>query len=118
LENTIAHIELPVRDLEQAKEFYESIFTWEVTLVEGMPGLAFFKTGETSVGGAFTKSEKIAKGEIMLYIQVEDIKATLAKIEISGGKITKEKTEIGNSFGFYAEFEDIFGNILGVWANK
>ena len=118
LDNTIAHIEIPVKDLHTAKKFYESLFTWEISIIEGMTDLAFFKTSETHVGGAFVISDKVANGAIMLYIEVEDIPTTLKKIKQAGGTITKEKTEIGNNFGFYGEFEDIFGNLLGLWANK
>jgi len=42
----------------------------------------------------------------------------LEKITKAGGKVTKEKTEIGNDFGFYALFEDNSGNLLGIWSQK
>ncbi|MCK5297680.1 MAG: hypothetical protein KAJ76_02155, partial [Candidatus Heimdallarchaeota archaeon] len=70
------------------------------------------------VEGAFQESEKIAKGEINLNIQVEDIPKTLEMIIKNGGKVIQEKTEIGNDYGFYASFEDNSGNILSVWSQK
>ncbi len=118
LEKKFVHIEIPIRNIKSAKKFYETIFSWEVTTETGMPGYYFFKTGETGVGGAFFESEKVAKGEIMLHIQTDDINATLETIVDLGGKIIREKTDIGSDFGFYAVFEDCCGNQLGLWSKK
>ena len=118
MECKIAHIEIPVKDVNEAKKFYETIFNWKVQINTGFTDYAFFATGDEGVGGAFTKSDKIAKGEIMLHIQVEDIPKTLEKIVNNKGKIVQEKTEINGSYGFYAIFEDNFGNILGLWSSK
>jgi predicted enzyme related to lactoylglutathione lyase len=119
MDNTFAHVEIPVKNLKKAKAFYEAIFKWEVQIDSGFPGYAFFKTGENSLGGAFDESEdKKATGDIMLYVEVEDIPETLEKIKKVGGKVTQEKTDIGGGMGFYAAFEDIFGNVMGLWASK
>ena len=118
MENKFAHIEIPVKDIKKAKKFYEAIFNWEVQIDTGFPGYAFFKTSETGVGGAFDESDKTAAGEIMLYIEVEDIPQTAKKIKAAGGKIIQDKTAIGGEMGFYASFEDVFGNILGLWSSK
>jgi len=118
LEKKFVHIEIPIRNFKSAKKFYETAFSWEVNIESDMPGYAFFKTGETGVSGAFYESEKVAKGEIMLHIQTEDIDATLKTIVDLGGKIVREKTDIGNNFGFYAVFEDCCSNQLGLWSEK
>ena len=44
--------------------------------------------------------------------------ASFEKIVNNKGKIVQEKTEIGGGYGFYAIFEDSFGNILGLWSSK
>ncbi|NHK31810.1 MAG: VOC family protein [Asgard group archaeon] len=118
MENKFAHVEIPVKDVKKAKKFYEDVFNWEVQVETGFPGYAFFKTGETGIGGAFDESDKTVSGDLMLYIEVEDIPATSKKIKVAGGKITKDKTEIGGEMGYYAVFEDVFGNVLGLWAAK
>ena len=118
MEKKIVHIEIPVKDLEKAKEFYEIIFDWKVEIDTGMPGYAFFTTGEEGVGGAFDQSDKVAKGEIMLHIQTDNIQNTLKKINSEGGKTIQEKTKISKEYGFYAIFEDVFGNLLGLWSQK
>ena len=118
MECKFCHIEIPVKDINKAKEFYETIFNWKVQIETGFTDYAFFSTGEEGVGGAFTKSDKTAKGEIMLHIEVEDIPKTLENIEKNKGKIVQEKTEIGGDLGFYAVFEDNFGNVLGLWSKN
>ncbi|NHJ40451.1 MAG: VOC family protein [Asgard group archaeon] len=118
MECKITHIEIPVKNLKKAKEFYEEVFNWEVDIETGFPGYGFFKTGETGVGGAFDESDKKVSGDLLLYIEVEDIPTYSEKIITAGGKITKEKTEIGGEMGFYAIFEDIFGNVFGLWSAK
>ena len=118
MEKKFCHIEIPCKNLKEAKEFYESVFDWEVTIETGMPGYAFFKTGGTGVGGGFEETNKVARGEITLHIETDDIPKTLEKITKAGGKVVKEKTEIGQDFGFYALFEDNSGNHLGIWSQK
>ena len=109
-------MEIPVEDLNLALEFYEKVFGWEV----GITGddYAFFKDTEEGIGGAFEISEKKMKGEFMLYISTENIEKTLELIEESGGKTILEKTKISDEHGFYAKFEDSFGNILGLWSRN
>ncbi len=112
------HIEIPCKELKMAKEFYESVFKWNIVLDTGIADYAFFDVGDESVGGAFYKTDKISKGEINLNIQVEDIPKMLDKITKTGGKVIQEKTDIGNDYGFYAVFEDNSGNTMGVWSQK
>jgi len=52
----------------------------------------------------------------MLYISTESIEKTLSLIEKYGGKTILKKTKISDEHGFFAKFEDSFGNILGLWS--
>ena len=109
-------MEIPVKDLNSAKKFYEKVFGWEV----GITGedYAFFRDTEDGIGGAFEISEKGMKGEFMLYISTENINNSLELIEKHGGKTLQAKTKISEEHGFFAKFEDIFGNVLGLWSRK
>ena len=51
----------------------------------------------------------------MVYFHVNDIEATLAKIESNGGKTLFPKTGIGEH-GFIAHFEDSEGNRVSLHA--
>ncbi len=112
----IVHLEIPVKDIAVAKKFYEKIFGWEVTITG--ENYAFFKDTEDGVGGAFEQSERVMKGDFMLYISTEKIEESLASIEEFNGKILQAKTKISDEHGFCATFEDPFCNILGLWSEK
>ena len=114
--HSFVHIELPAKDLEKAKEFYESVFEWEVVIQTGFDGYAFFKESEDGIGGAFQKSDKIINGEVTLYISTDDIDLSLEKIEGNDGEIVKKKTQISDELGFYALFKDNTGNLMGLWS--
>jgi len=104
--NRIVHVEIPVTDMEKAKEFYSKIFGWKI--YEKL-GFTLFETG-TSVGGSFGKVDKVTGG-CLLYVESEDIEKKLAEIDKAGGKIVRKKTEIPG-VGWDALFKDIFGNVF------
>jgi len=110
--NPIVHLEIPVTDLNKAKEFYSKIFGWKVDLYPQM-GYALFETG-TPPGGGFNKVDKVKAGGCLFYISVDDIEKKLKEIERAGGKTVRKKTEIPQ-MGWDATFTDIFGNELGLF---
>jgi len=110
--NPIVHLEIPVTDLNKAKEFYSKVFGWKVDLDPQM-GYALFETG-TPPGGGFNKVDKVKVGGCLFYISVDDIEKKLKEIELAGGKTVRKKTEIPQ-MGWDATFTDIFGNELGLF---
>lgn len=111
---SFCHIEIKVKDLKIAQDFYGKIFNWKFEEME--PKYLSFSTGN-GVGGGLELNEKDwSDGPFTLYIKVDDIPATMKQIAENRGKIVKEKTEIGGDFGFYALFRDPFGNLLGLWS--
>ena len=112
------HIELPVDDISNAKNFYESVFDWEVTVNTGFEDYAFFKESEDGIGGAFQKTDKRLNEEMILYISTEDIGKTFKKIVAAGGEIIQEKTKISDEHGYYGKFKDSCGNIMGLWTRN
>jgi len=51
------------------------------------------------------------------YVEVEDIDATLAKVGELGGGVAMAKAEIPE-MGWYAQFTDPDGNVIGLWQGK
>jgi predicted enzyme related to lactoylglutathione lyase len=113
---TVNHVEIPVLDLKKGKEFYETIFEWEVDL-ETMPnyGLVEIK-GAASIG--FFVVEKIPEHGINVVFEVEDIEQMLMKITETGGKVKREKYQIAPEIGYSAQFLDCFGNEFGLFSQK
>ena len=112
--NPIVHIELSAVDLQSAGKFYSDLFGWTVKSFAGSDYLTF--EAPPGPGGGFNVVDKEHKrGEIIPYIQVDDIEAVLTKIVAHGGKTIREKSEIPGE-GHFGIFEDPSGNRVGLFS--
>lgn len=114
MQNPVYHFEIPVTDMDRAVRFYESVF--EVRLprqtVDGYE-MAFFPRAEGAPGA----SGALAKGDVyvpsktgaIVYFDVVDIDAALARASSQGARVLYPKKLIGAG-GFVAEIEDSEGN--------
>lgn len=115
--NGICHVEIPSKNFEMAKKFYSEVFGWECSYIADLDYMTF-KTPD-GIGGGFDKDREISLNPgIAIYIEVEDIEATISKAEETGGNCVKGKTEISKEFGFFALIIDIEGNHVGLWAKN
>ena len=112
----VCHIEIPSKDFAKAKKFYGDIFNWECQAMPEMEYMTF--KAPDGVGGGFNNMAEIGKPGFLLYLEVEDIPATLKKVNAIGGKTVKEKTQISPDFGYYAFFTDLEGNQIGLWSKN
>ena len=118
--NTFDWIEIRTTDIEEVARFYENVFGWRITEQESADGLAvwlFDTGGEPRIqnlrrGGIWARPAGESPG-IVVYVLVEDIEATLAKVTALGGKAVGLKTPQGSAYRAY--FADPSGNILGLW---
>ena len=113
--HAICHVEIPTTDFEKAKTFYSNLFGWKITLMPQM-NWASFETG-MEPGGGFNRVDKVESvGEhgVLIYVSVDEIQETLAKVMELGGSVIKEKTEIPE-IGWYALFGDLDGNVVGIY---
>lgn len=111
--NPVGWIEIPVRDLERARRFYENVLGLELTASRmGDTELAWFPMTEgPGAAGTLIKSEGYIPSHegALVYFSVTDIDGTLEKIESNGGTTLIPKTSVGEH-GFFAHFEDCEGN--------
>lgn len=112
--NPVSWFEIPVSDYKRAKSFYETILG--VTLTDNDIGgskMGWFPWDQGAPGSAGTIIQHEAyipsHHGTMVYLSVDDIEATLEKIEANGGKTLLGKQSIGE-YGFVAHFEDTEGN--------
>ncbi len=110
--NTFCHIEIPAPDLVKAKDFYEKIFLWEVTILPDK-SYAFYDDG--LIGGGFDPTMPACSEGVNLVIEVENINKKLEEIKTAGGSIIREKTRISDEHGYYASFLDPNGVRLSIW---
>lgn len=110
----IVHIELSAVEAKAAGLFYADLFGWKVEAFGDSDYMTF--QAEPGPGGGFNVIDKDHKaGEIIPYIQVEDIEAKLAEIVAHGGKTVQGKSPIPGE-GFFALFRDPSGNVLGLFS--
>jgi predicted enzyme related to lactoylglutathione lyase len=123
MKNAINWFEIPVKNFDKAKKFYETIIGTEMQLMEAM-GMksAFFpadmQTG--GIGGCIIKGdgyEPSAKGTLVYLNGGDDLSMPLSKVEAAGGKILMPKTAIGEN-GFMAHFSDTEGNKVAFHSMK
>lgn len=116
MKNAINWFEIPAKDFERAKSFYEVIFDAKLETMSmeemGMT-MAFFPADwENGVGGgiAFGPGYEPSDKGTIVYLNVgDDLSTSLAKVESAGGKIILPKTSLGPN-GFMAQFIDTEGN--------
>jgi predicted enzyme related to lactoylglutathione lyase len=112
----IVHIEFSAKDREAAGKFYGDVFGWKI---EQMPEMnyATFDPEEGPGGGFNPVSDDDPAGTVTVYIDTDDIEATLVKITSKGGKVIRSKTEIPG-IGWFGIFADPTGNKIGLYTAK
>ena len=121
----VVHFEIPADDLDRAKDFYGSIFGWEMSTM-AMEGGEYTGIVTTAVDPASqmpTEPGAINGGLVqrdasmpapVITIDVDGIDATLAEIEARGGSTVVSRTAIPG-MGAFAYFTDPEGNVMGLW---
>ena len=120
--NHVRWFEIPVRTMSRAIGFYQKVFG--VTMQPMSMGggeMALFPMDPSGAGtaGSLVADEGYTPSHAgtVVYFEVEDIEATLARIGQQGGKTLLPKMGIGE-FGFIAHFEDTEGNRVALHSDK
>jgi predicted enzyme related to lactoylglutathione lyase len=108
----ICYLEIPTADIDRSVAFYQSVFDWK-TRRRGDGAIAF-DDGVGEVSGAWvTGRPSSGTPGLLLYVMVDSVTATIAKIIAAGGRIVQplgvDAPEIT------ARFADLDGNVLGLY---
>lgn len=116
--NPVVHFEIPVTDMDRAVAFYEAVFGYRLTReeVDGYE-MAFFPRADGKAGA----SGALARGDVyrpshdgpILYFDVPDIDAVIARAGARGSRVLYPKKDIGAA-GFVAEIADSEGNRIAL----
>jgi len=113
----IVHIEIPAKDPIAAGKFYKALLDWDVS---EQPELDYvtFRSGDGQ-GGGFPRidGELYKPGDVIAYVDTDNIDAVLARVEAMGGKTLVPKSEIPG-YGWFAHFADPSGNRIGLFTNS
>jgi predicted enzyme related to lactoylglutathione lyase len=122
MKNIINWFEIPVKDFDRAKKFYETLMGWEIKTGEFGPWkMGFFPADEGKVSGAIVSGKSYEPSEVgaLVYLNANpDLSEYLAKVESAGGKITVPKTQISPEIGYWACFIDSEGNRIAFHSQK
>ena len=114
------HIQFSSTDLDKTKAFFTTIFGWTFQDIPGFETYGMFQT-PAGLGGGVDVSDRADppsdQGPI-LHIEVDDIDATLSRVESMGGKTVAPKMKISDEFGYAALFLDNVGNRFGLWSKS
>ena len=121
----IRWFEIPVSNMERAKNFYENILAMELKKIESPEGLnmAIFPSENEDTGGALTHHPdfyKTGQQGALIYLNADpDLQDVLDRIEREHhGKVLVQKREIGANRGYMAVFEDSEGNRIALMSKS
>jgi hypothetical protein len=111
----VVHVEIPAANVEAAGKFYQGLFGWKLEHVPEM-NYTMWEDGSGSGGGFPQVSDENPAGQVLVYIDSEDIDADLKKVVQLGGKVLQPKKEIPQT-GWFGVFQDPTGNVLAVYTS-
>lgn len=111
----VVHVEIPAANVEGAGKFYADLFGWKI---QSMPEMNYtmWEAGDGTGGGFSRVSEENPAGQVLVYIDSDDIEVDLKKVEKLGGKVLRQKTEIPG-MGWFGIFKDPTGNVLALYTS-
>ncbi|MGZ4447957.1 MAG: VOC family protein [Nocardioides sp.] len=118
-QGTPSYVELQTPDQQAAKAFYGSLFGWDVEDVplddQGNIYLAVSKEGD-SVAGISGQMPELAGHPAFwgVYLAVDDVDATAAKVEAAGGKVDAGPFDVMD-LGRMAAIQDPTGARVNLW---
>jgi predicted enzyme related to lactoylglutathione lyase len=107
------HVEIPTTNLKKAQKFYGNLFGWTFQEIPDMD-YVLFKTERHPHGGFYLVKRMPKKGQVNVYIEVQDIDSKLKEIKKARGKVVMKKTQIGD-MGWFAQFATPDGCMLCLW---
>jgi hypothetical protein len=109
----IEHIEIPAKGRAELAKFYAEMFGWEIESNEEMH-YTLWEAGNLNGGFTDVDDGMYKPGDVVIYIESDDIEADLKKIAAMGGKTVHEKMEIPG-VGWFAMFTDPTGNRMALF---
>jgi len=112
----VVHVEIPAADVGAAASFYQQLFDWKMEHAAEFD-YTMWSDG-SGYGGGFNKvDDHTPVGQVLVYIDSDDIEADLKQVEKLGGKVVTPKTEIPGT-GWFGVFKDPTGNVLALYTSK
>jgi predicted enzyme related to lactoylglutathione lyase len=121
----VVHFEMPAKDRERVKTFYENVFGWQMQILGPEMG-NYILAGTSPVdekqmhlekgainGGFFDYKDDELNRAPHIVISVDDLDESIKAVKEAGGEIKTDKMDI-QGIGIYVSFRDTEGNIVGM----
>jgi uncharacterized protein len=111
----IVHIEFSSADFPRTAAFYGDLFGWQTQQNATATYMKF--DGADGPSGGWVRSDMVQSPGPIPYLTVDDLGATLDKVEAAGGRIIARRMPFagGGEVGLVADPD---GNVLGLWMRK
>jgi len=113
----VVHFEIVSKNADGIQRFYQELFDWNVDANNPQRyGLVDTKAGKGINGGIGPPVDDTYPGHFTIYVEVDDLQKTLAKVEQLGGKTVMPPSEIpgANPPVSIAQFTDPDGRMIGL----
>lgn len=103
---------LPVSDLAEARRYYEDVLEMNMKFDFSDRGMIAYNIGAEEPAIILRDIARFANAKPSIWFEVQNVKAEYARLKDRGVVFLSEPFEIGT--GYSVEFEDPFGNRLGI----
>ena len=111
----VIHAEIRTEDPDATRRFFADLFGWRVASEGAFPGYTFIDTGAQSGTYVAIGPRQTAEDEVLFFVAVDDVAATLERARELGGAIIQPEQQVpGTTFGVFADAQ---GHRIGVAAN-
>lgn len=114
MSSPLIHFEVAGRDPEKLQSFFGDLFDWKVDADNPMHYGMVNLSGDVG-GGIGPSPENESSGHAMFYVGVEDVEASLKKVESLGGSRVFGPMEVPDG-PTIAHFADPEGHVVGLFA--
>jgi uncharacterized protein len=112
----IRYLQIPATEAAVSAAFYEAVFGWRIRT--GANGERAFDDQSGHVSGTWELGPAAAREPgVLVWVIVDDVEATLEKIEAAGGETASPMTPQGEGEAI-ATFRDPAGNVLGIFHER
>jgi uncharacterized protein len=105
----VVHVEIPAQDSSKSKEFYGSLFGWQLQTFEDQDYhmVQFDDQTGAAISGGDSSSNPV------VYFDVDDIDASIAKVKDLGGQAEEKQPVPG--MGWFVACKDNQGTAFSLW---
>ena len=109
--NAVVHFEIGSADSAKLRSFYTSLFGWQFDTTD--PSYGVLDQTDGGIGGGIMQVREDMPSYVTVYVAVDDLPVTLARVEELGGARVVGPTPIP-PIGEFAMFQDPEDHLIGL----